>query len=538
MKSKYLATLITSLLASLLLPAQDNFQIITEVHANQQVFITGEDIWLEGSLIKGNSLSRSVTARLLDRNGKVRLEKDLLQDQKKFSGFLSLSQNLGSDYYFLDCMIKGESSVNQLQPVMIINPKIPPATGCPANSLTTSATGNEVGMPMILQTDRTIYAPRENVTVNAEGLKNLQDISITAHRNDRLNNLIQLLSENFGVTIRHTAAGSPELEGHVIKARVTNNGKPLAGITLITGIKGGKANLASAVSDESGIARFILPISYDNTQLIVTTEKKDANSIRIELIKDAEENSSITFPCLKLDQSIQEDIEERVLNMSINSLFYGNSTKAYAIPERDTTDFYGRPDQRYLLDEYVRFPNMEEVITEIIPEVRVKKDNGIPVLQVLNIPFKMFFNQQALLIVDGVPITNARDILEADPLRIRCIDVISRRYMMGVTEFPGIVHFKSYKNDLGGLKPSDNSLLTTFSGLQETASFQPPALISSRLPDLRNLLVHEQGMSPDANGKIQVKFNTSDAAGVYTLTLRGLSAEGKVIKKQLNFEVK
>ncbi len=538
MKSKYLVAIIPALLTTLLLPAQETMQIVTEVHSNQQVFITGEDIWLEGSLTKGNSLSKSITVRLMDRTGKVRLEKDLPQNQKKFSGFMSLSQNLASDYYFLDCLIKGESSYNQLQPVMIINPKIPPAAGCQATPLTNAVSRNVVNIPLNVQTDKTVYAPRENVTVTAEGLKNLQDISITAHRNDRLNNLIQYVSEDFGVTIRHTAAGSPELEGHVIKARITNNGKPVPGITLLTGIKGGKANLASAISDEMGIARFILPVSYDNSQLFITTETKNANSNRIELIKDAEENAAVAFPCLKLDPSMQEDIEERTLNMNITSLFYGSSTRAYAIPERDTTDFYGRPDQRYLLDEYVRFPNMEEVITEIIPEVRVKKDNGTPVLQVLNIPFKMFFNQQALLMVDGVPITNARDILEADPLRIRCIDVISRRYMMGVTEFPGIVHFKSYKNDLGGLKPADNSLLTTFSGLQETASLQPPALISNRLPDLRNLLVHEQGISPDATGKIQVKFNTSDAAGAYTLTLRGLSAEGKVIKKQLNFEVK
>jgi hypothetical protein len=224
--------------------------------------------------------------------------------------------------------------------------------------------------------------------------------------------------------------------------------------------------------------------------------------------------------------------------MHITSLFYGNSTRAYAIPERDTTDFYGKPDQRYLLDEYVRFPSMEEVITEIIPDVRIKRENGTQFLQVLNTPFKVFFNQQALLMVDGVPITNAKEILEADPLRIRCIDVISRRYMMGFTEFPGIVHFKSYKNDLAGLTTNDNTLITGFSGIQEKASPQPPMLQHKRLPDLRNLLVHEQYLNADDSGQAQLKFNTSDATGAYTITLRTLSSNGQIIKKQLNFEVK
>jgi hypothetical protein len=538
MKSIYLFTIIPALLVSLILPAQDKVEIKTEVHSNQQVFITGEDIWLEGSFLNGSSLSKSITVRLLDRNGNVALEKDLPHDQKKFSGYLTIAQNLVSDYYFLDCMIKGEASMNLLQPVMVINPKLPPAAGCQAAQVPESAIKNEIVSPLYLQTDKQIYSTRENVTVKLNGIQYLKDISITAHRNDRLNSMMQNFSEGFPSTIYHNAAGSKELEGHVIKARITSNGKPIAGVTLLAGIKGGKSNISSAVSDEEGTAKFLLPITFDNSQLIVTTEKKDSRITRIEIIRNGQQNTPISFPCLKLDQSMQEEIEERVLNMNITSLFYGNSTRAYAIPERDTTDFYGRPDQRYLLDEYVRFPNMEEVITEIIPEVRVKKDNGTSVLQVLNIPFKMFFNQQALLLVDGFPVANARDILEADPLRIRCIDVISRRYMMGVTEFPGIVHFKSYKNDLAGLFPNENSLITGFSGLQETASPQPPVLQNNRLPDLRNLLAHEQQLTPDSNGNAQVKFNTSDATGEYTVTLRAISNDGKIIKKQVNFEVK
>lgn len=538
MKSIYLFALIPVLLVSLILPAQDTLLINTEVHSNQKVFITGEDIWVEGSFVQGNSLSKSISVRLLDRNGKVTIEKDLPHNQKKFSGFLTVSQNLISDYYFLDCLIKGEASLNYLQPVMIINPKLPPAAGCQPANVPESITKIDTVIQLSLQTDKRIYSTRENVTVRIDGMQNLRDISITAHRNDRLNSMVKYISEGFHSRISHNAAGSKELEGHVIKARITNNGKPSAGVTLLAGIKGGKSTLASAISDEQGIAMFLLPITYDNSQLIVTSDKKDSPSSRIEIMRDDQQGNAISFPCLKLDQSMQEDIEERILNMNITSIFYGNSLRAYAIPERDTTDFYGRPDQRYLLDEYVRFPNMEEVITEIIPEVRVKKDNGTQLLQVLNTPFKMFFNQQALLMVDGIPITNAKDILEADPLRIRCIDVISRRFMMGTTEFHGIVHFKSYKRDLAGLNPNENSIMTGFSGLQETASLQPPVLQNSRLPDLRNLLLHDQHLTSDSNGKAEMKFNTSDATGEYIITIRALSKNGQIIKKELNFEVK
>jgi hypothetical protein len=235
---------------------------------------------------------------------------------------------------------------------------------------------------------------------------------------------------------------------------------------------------------------------------------------------------------------MREDIEQRILNSSINFRFYGNSTKAYAIPERDTTDFYGKPDQRFLLDEYVRFPNMEEVITEIIPELRIKKEGGNPILQVLNIPFKTFFSDQALILVDGVPVSNAREILDTDPLRIRSIDLVTRRYMLGVTEFPGIVHFKSYKRDLAGLSPDANSLTSAFSGLQESASLQAPVLTDAKMPDLRNLLLYEQNIMADETGMAHIKFNTSDAPGTYTIKVRAMTPGKQAVLKQLSFKVK
>jgi len=56
---------------------------------------------------------------------------------------------------------------------------------------------------------------------------------------------------------------------------------------------------------------------------------------------------------------------------------------------------------------------MEEVMAEIIHEVRVKKEKGIAILQVLNIPFKFFFNNEGLILVDGIPYFNTKELLES-----------------------------------------------------------------------------------------------------------------------------
>jgi hypothetical protein len=537
MKSYTRLILFPLLLISFQLFSQESAKIKTEVHSNQQVFITGEDIWLEGNILEGNTSSKSISVRLIDRNGEVKLEKDLQHKQNKFSGFLSVPDNLISDYYFLDCVIKGEKTDNLIQPVIVINPKIPPVLNCQPTA--TNSENTAYNARISIQTDKNEYLQREPVQVNIGGLNSFTDVSVTAERSDRLSDLIQQNTLGFNKTRFHEATGVKELEGHVIKAKFTVNGNPQIGFTLLASIKSQRANIASAKTDNNGMATFTLPSSFENTQLVITTEKKLPKNSKIEILKPLNTREEpISFPCLQLNEFMREDIEQRILNSSINFRFYGNSSKAYAIPERDTTDFYGKPDQRFLLDEYVRFPNMEEVITEIIPELRIKKEDGNPVLQVLNIPFKTFFSEQALILVDGVPVSNAREILDTDPLRIRSIDLITRRYMIGVTEFPGIVHFKSYKRDLAGLSPEANSLTSAFNGLQESASLQAPILTDSKMPDLRNLLLYEQNIVADETGNALIKFNTSDAQGTYTIKVRAMTPSKQTVLKQLSFKVK
>jgi len=237
---------------------------------------------------------------------------------------------------------------------------------------------------------------------------------------------------------------------------------------------------------------------------------------------------------LKLEESMREDIESRIFNSRVNTRFYGDASRAYAIPDRDTSDFYGKPDERFILDEYVRFPNMEEVIAEIIPPLRVKKEEGVPMLQVLNLPTKSFFDAEPLILVDGVPHRNSKEILEADPLLVRAIDIVTRRYYIGEVEFSGIVHFKTYRGDRAQLRLSDQDLITTFRGVQESATVQPPVFSTSneRMPDNRNLLVKEQLNKVDAAGKISLQFNTSDAVGNYRIIIKGKVRDGKDVSAE------
>lgn len=503
---------------------------------DQQVYIAGEDIWMDLQVSGSMGAAKTIRIRLIDRNGKAKAQVEVVPTAQGSSAFLTIPENLGSDYYFIDAYARGIATQTTLVPVMIINPLLPPS----ACSFTSSPLNTSTVQSIAVQTDKNVYATREDVKVNVSGLSGLQQLNAVVIRKDRLSDLVEETASGRPMLLQHDANGDVEGEGHIITAKVMSGGKPLAGFKLTASLKGSRSSIATGITNADGMVKFILPIHYGQSTLAIMPFENKGQKPLVEIIEQLTTQKNIPFPCLALKEAMREDIEERLFNSRVTKRFYGDATKAYAIPDRDTSDFYGKPDERYLLDEYVRFPNMEEVIAEIIPPLRVKKDNGVQLLQVLNIYAKSFFENEPLILVDGIPHHNTKELLESDPLLVRSIDLVTRRYYIGETEFSGIVHFKTYRGDRALLRMSDNDLVTSFKGVQEVATVQSPVFTASnnRMPDNRNLLLKEQIVGANSSAIATLRFNTSDATGEYKVVIRGINSEGKETIASAVFVVK
>jgi hypothetical protein len=234
-------------------------------------------------------------------------------------------------------------------------------------------------------------------------------------------------------------------------------------------------------------------------------------------------------------------IEDRIWNSKSGFLYQGKDRWTYKDKNQDSSDFYGKPDKRYLLDEYVRYPLLEEVIAEFIHEARVKEagNNNEKTIQVLNTPAKAFFNSQALILLDGIPVLNAGKLLDLNPLLIQSIDVISRKYYLGDTTWNGIIHFKTYNRDLSEYKLPSAFLLYPFKGLQENAYpiYQQSQNVESRMPVLSNVLFN-QTTEFTKKSSLQLEFITNDALGVFQITGTGTNTRGENVKTHINIDVK
>ncbi|MGB8190716.1 MAG: hypothetical protein WCF67_02300, partial [Chitinophagaceae bacterium] len=209
----------------------------------------------------------------------------------------------------------------------------------------------------------------------------------------------------------------------------------------------------------------------------------------------------------------------------------------------DTSVFFGKPDIRYYLDDFTRFPTMEEVMREFVDAVRIKKERDGFKYEVMNMPAKLFFNADPLVLLDGVPLFDAGKIVAFDPLKIKKIDVIQRKYFWGNLVNNGIVSYTTYEGDLAGFELDPAAVIMEFQGLQLKREFYQPDYSTSdkknsRVPDARNVLLWQPGLMADAKGKSAISFYTSDVPGNYIVVVQGISNDGVPGSKMMMMSVR
>src|SRR5690606_36333422 len=117
----------------------------------------------------------------------------------------------------------------------------------------------------------------------------------------------------------------------------------------------------------------------------------------------------------------------------------------------DSSAFYIKPDKRYLLDDFVRFSTMEEVLREYVAEVPVTRKGEDFSLWVIVRPHLTDIpkNVKPLIILDGVPVFDSGNkMIKYVPKKVRTIDVVSQKYFLGPLQLESILNFTTYKGNL------------------------------------------------------------------------------------------
>lgn len=339
---------------------------------------------------------------------------------------------------------------------------------------------------------------------------------------------------------------TPEVGGHIIYGQVTDviSGVPTKQIVTYLSTPSKKIDLYLSRSNPNGRVQFEMKNFWGSKELIIQTNATQDSTYVIKLLNPfLEKYSATVIPAFDLSETVRNDIEQRSIRMQVQNTFYREKINRFTMPAIDSVPFYGKADERYRLDDYTRFPTMEEVMREYVPGVLVRKTKGKFHFKTIDQLNKSIFNDNPLVLVDGLPVFNIDKIMAFDPRKVKKLDVLTRKYYLGALSFDGIVSYTTYTGDLSNFQPDTRSLIVSYEGLQPYREFFSPRYESqqmreTKLPDVRTLLFWSPMARTDGAGKGQVNFYTSDVPGKYAVVIQGITRAGEPVSASTVIEIK
>ena len=260
----------------------------------------------------------------------------------------------------------------------------------------------------------------------------------------------------------------PEYEGEIVSIRVP---AMYSGVTAVLSGPGLRNDIYSSTVDSTGLVSFYTGNIYGDRDLVFELNSRDVNDdFSLEVLSPfaSPELDRDGVPELHLNGSVAEDLKRRSVAMQIGRHF-GIDEYMDSLQLRPDLLFKGGAMTVYEMDDYTRFPTMRETIVEYVREVHIRRQDGEPVLKL--VPGKSFesyssmLGGNALVLVDGVPVSEHGRVLDLNPALLRRICIYPYDVSTGSCIYSGVVNFISFRGDMAGLQFPGRVRILDFHGV-------------------------------------------------------------------------
>ena len=322
----------------------------------------------------------------------------------------------------------------------------------------------------------------------------------------------------------------PEYEGEIIKGWVKDViNAPSGDNAIFLSATGSELDIyASTVDAKTGEFTFYTHSLYGDREITLTYPL--ANEASFELFDPFVKPPVKTAPPLYLDKSIESLLEDRCVEMQVNHRF-GLDTLFDQTVIQDDPFIYRRKPIVYDLDNYTRFPTMQDISIEFISEMRFRRVNNQPTLQIAQVADVGFrYGENPLIMIDGIAIFDHERLFSYDPTRVKSISIYQSDYRIGNNTFNGIAKLNTYTGKYPGLTLGKNALILDFQGAQTPCRFTGKEVAESEnLPDIRSLLFWDPQIDLNSGEKREIMVRTSSMDGRYAIIIEGFTNVGEPI---------
>jgi len=526
------------------------------LQTDKQLYLAGELLWMklyttdqEGRLM---SFSKIGYVELVhDSIPEVQVKVDIRDGTG--AGWIELPAMLPTGYYRLTAYTRymrneGEKTFFE-KIICIVNP-FNPNEKYYADETNTSLLFKPVEKEMQtaeISTDKSLYIKRDKGEISIKGLPaaNISlgisiagadpalatSSTISDWKRQLAGNAFPFVSERF----------LPEYEGAIIDGVLIdlNTGNPSAAQEVINllSFPGKEIQLFTGEADEKGNIAFYTQCATGKEELTTTSIAPSGGKYRVDIQSPYPVHTSTGLPVFNPDSTWIDYLQDRNMAIQVTNAYMADSL---SIIKEIVPCSYFRPYIRYTLDDYTRFPDMEEIFLEFITFAGIRRTNEGRRFTMMTENFTTYSNN-VLVLFDNIPISDHELLCNYNPLLIKTIDLHIGRYVFGGHLFDGIISFCSYKNDYPGITFGENTQIFDYPGAQPFRYFYTPRYdetnVASRMPDFRHTLLWAPAIQSNGQPELTIPFTTSDILGKYVVAVEGIGADGTIVNAKLEFEI-
>lgn len=526
------------LIIAMLFPLGSLAQERISVFTDRDIYFTGDMIWLSASYAADEALSKILLVELID--GKETYAKAKLPiENGRASGAIRIPEGLAGKNYQLRAYTNWQRNFSPesycTRQLTILNP----ATPLPNPMPVWQAQGEEIrkcGLSVQGLMDRYLPGERVDLSLSSPEIldvavavvkKGVAPVFFPVHSPAQPGPLAQRETSPALLPDIRDVSLSGVLEDSATGALV-NEGRVYVSI-----IGAGGQQLHIYRTDENGV--FVFPLNHLTGMQKIAVSAELKNRVRIHA--DFSDQYA-AFPTVEAapDTALRQLFEEMYINSQLERKYLQVQTDSAVLPA-PVDQWFGRPVASVALKDFIALPAMEDVFSEIVPYVSVRKKNRQFQLWVLDRE-ETGFDPSPLVLIDNVPVFDLDALMEVNPALVTRIEVINEPYVLGSHSISSLISVTTGTSDFAGLKFPPSTVFLNYQTREAPLAFPAarPESRKSRIPDFRTVLYWNPQVEL-GNGEKQIEFYTSDHESEYQLLVRGWDEQGREVYWEKTFSV-
>lgn len=325
-----------------------------------------------------------------------------------------------------------------------------------------------------------------------------------------------------------TGSRTIDYEGETVRVRVADAAPEdldlIKGSTAFLSVPGRSSDFYSAILGDDGTGTFYTRNIYGDSEAVLELGGMFSSG-HLEIVSPFAQAKASGLETLPLCEGLKDKILARSVSMQVRQAL--RSDTLYARLATPGDHIFPSDSAVYILDDYTRFPLMEELFIEFISEIRIRREGKARLISVnVNDTFKPGSNPlfPAMILLDGVPVPEHEKIFDYDPLLVERVVIYPHTFNVGSRSYSGIINFVTYKHDLPSFSFGKNSRVVDFQGVSRpVVSYLPDPGVE----DVRQTVFWHPLVDIAPGESRTFDYRLPSYQGDFTAVVEGFDAEGR-----------